>query len=139
MTIFSIIIKQIQYNLIDLFSPASAALQAAASNSYNWEKFFEALQQNYETPTLIWNEALRHEMVFAIGQELAAVDQIKESNPGKKFTWNCEEFTIKYMSIANELKVGEYYINIFLKRLPNVMVSRKILRKFFEFLELCYP
>lgn len=43
-------------------------------------------------------------------------------NPNKKYTWNYEEFTIKYMSIANELKVGNYYINILLKRLPNVTV-----------------
>jgi DnaJ family protein C protein 13 len=101
---------------------------------YAWEKFFECLQQNYETPTLIWNGSLRYELIFAIGQELAEFDKEKvftsnknhthgqEMNPNKKYIWNFEEFTIKYMSIANELKVGNYYINILLKRLPNVTV-----------------
>lgn len=48
-----------------------------ANTGYAWEKFFECLQQNYETPTLIWNGSLRYELVFAIGQELAEFDKEK--------------------------------------------------------------
>lgn len=41
----------------------------------------------------------------------------------KKFTWNHEEFVVKYHCLANEIKVGDYYITMILKGLPNPKVG----------------
>jgi hypothetical protein len=44
------------------------------ATNFSWEKFYECLQQNYETPTLMWNETMRRELIFYIGEELNAYD-----------------------------------------------------------------
>lgn len=93
------------------------------SLSDQWEKFFQDVMDDYETPVLIWNELTRRELTFWIEEELLTFELEKRSHPKLKYIWNYEEFTVTFNCIANELKVGPYYINVILKNLPNCKVD----------------
>eukprot|EP01114_Cavostelium_apophysatum_P012560 TRINITY_DN2841_c0_g1_i1.p1 TRINITY_DN2841_c0_g1~~TRINITY_DN2841_c0_g1_i1.p1 ORF type:complete len:1582 (-),score=524.82 TRINITY_DN2841_c0_g1_i1:95-4840(-) len=91
--------------------------------SERWNNFFNNVMKDYETEELIWNELTRRELVFWIEEELLTFEMEKKLHPTLKYTWNYEEFTVNYNCIANELKIGDYYISIILRKIPDVKIN----------------
>ena len=98
-------------------------------NSEKWNHFFEHLHKNIESPDLIWNASTRAELIFCIREEINQYDREKAQElelsqaRGHRYVWNYEEFSVPYNCVANELKIGSYYINLLLKQIPNVQVE----------------
>eukprot|EP01116_Phalansterium_solitarium_P021560 TRINITY_DN675_c0_g1_i2.p1 TRINITY_DN675_c0_g1~~TRINITY_DN675_c0_g1_i2.p1 ORF type:complete len:866 (-),score=336.57 TRINITY_DN675_c0_g1_i2:174-2771(-) len=91
--------------------------QRHQSTAGRWEHFLEALEHGeIETPQLIWNKYMRNELMFYLGEELAAFQRDKERfRKLKQVAWNADGFRVQYQCIANELCIHGYYISLLVK------------------------
>ncbi|XP_055697619.1 dnaJ homolog subfamily C member 13 isoform X2 [Phlebotomus papatasi] len=82
----------------------------------NLPLFFYQFQQNHSMPNLIWNHKTREELRAALENELRQFSQDKDLSGNILVAWNYEEFEVQYQCLADEIKIGAYYIRLILER-----------------------
>lgn len=82
----------------------------------NLPLFFYQFQNNHSLPNLIWNHKTREELRIALENELRQFTTDRELAGNNFVAWNYEEFEVQYPSLANEIKIGDYYIRLLLER-----------------------
>ncbi|VDM97385.1 unnamed protein product [Thelazia callipaeda] len=85
-------------------------------NDINWKMFYFQFSKDHCKADLIWNETTREEFRRSIEDEIRILGQEKEisltSNP---ISWNHTEFQVRYPSLAEEVRIGDYYLRILLQ------------------------
>ena len=90
----------------------------------NWPMFYYQFIQDHARPDLIWNFKTREELRDALDAEIRNFNQSKElSSKNVIISWNHREFEVSYASIANEIKIGDYYLRLLLDEGENKDVS----------------
>ena len=82
----------------------------------NLPLFFYQFNKNHAIPNLIWNHKTREELKFALENELRQFTSDKDLAGNMLVAWNYEEFEVQYACLADEIKIGDYYIRLLLER-----------------------
>ncbi|KFB50438.1 AGAP005771-PA-like protein [Anopheles sinensis] len=82
----------------------------------NLPLFFYQFGKNHAMPNLIWNLKTREELRAALENELRQFTADKDLAGNMLVAWNYDEFEVQYACIADELKIGDYYIRLLLER-----------------------
>lgn len=82
----------------------------------NLPLFFYQFQNNHSLPNLIWNHKTREELRSALDNELRQFVSDKDLSGNILVAWNYEEFEVQYNCLADEIKIGDYYIRLLLER-----------------------
>lgn len=85
-------------------------------SNVNWKMFSYHFAKDYSKADLIWNEKTREEFRRSIEDELRLLEQEKElSAADVPVSWNHTEFQTRYASLADEVKIGDYYLRLLLQ------------------------
>ncbi|PAV78254.1 hypothetical protein WR25_17655 isoform D [Diploscapter pachys] len=85
-------------------------------NNVNWKLFAYEFQRDHAKADLMWNEKTREEFRHAIESELRALISEKEQSPSDMpISWNHTEFQVRYPSLQEEVKIGDYYLRLLLQ------------------------
>lgn len=104
----------------------------------NWDMFYYQFYQDHAKPDLIWNLKTREELksvienelrLFLTDRELAAKDAL--------ISWNYYEFEVSYKSLADEIKIGDYFLRLLLEDSGNLITKIQI-RSPYHFLSDLY-
>ncbi|KAF7993906.1 hypothetical protein HCN44_011175 [Aphidius gifuensis] len=82
----------------------------------NWKLFYYKLNQDHSMPNLIWNHKTREELRTALENEIRAFTADKDLSGGTLISWNHREFEVQYQCLADEVKIGDYYLRILLEK-----------------------
>jgi len=83
--------------------------------SANWPMFHYQFSQDHAKPDLIWNFKTREELRDSLENEIRNFNQSKDlSSKNVIISWNHREFEVQYSSIADEIKIGDYYLRLLL-------------------------
>ncbi|CAI5438006.1 unnamed protein product [Caenorhabditis angaria] len=81
----------------------------------NWKLFAYQFSKDHSQADLIWNEKTREEFRHAVDNETRALASEKEQAPtGLPIAWNHTEFQVRYSSLQDEIKIGDYYLRLLL-------------------------
>ena len=80
----------------------------------NWPLFYYFFDQDHSKPDLIWNYKTRQELKDGLETEIQAFLQDRELCGGTLISWNHTEFQIIYHSLADEIKIGDYFLRLLL-------------------------
>lgn len=81
----------------------------------NWRLFAYQFSKDHSQADLIWNEKTREEFRHSMENEERALASEKEQAPtGLPIAWNHTEFQIRYPSLLEEIKIGDYYLRLLL-------------------------
>lgn len=83
---------------------------------FNLPLFFYQFTKNHTLPNLIWNHKTREELRMALENELRQFQADKDLSGNLLVAWNYDEFQVSYPSLADEIKIGDYYIRLLLER-----------------------
>ena len=83
-------------------------------SSMNWPLFYYHFDQDHAKPDLIWNFKTRQELKDALENEIQAFLQDRELCGGTLISWNHTEFQVVYPSLADEIKIGDYFLRLLL-------------------------
>ncbi|KAK6107132.1 DnaJ domain family protein [Brugia pahangi] len=82
----------------------------------NWKLFCFQFTKDHCKANLIWNETTREEFRRSIEDEMRILEQEKELvSTNVPISWNHTEFQVRYPSLADEVKIGDYYLRILLQ------------------------
>lgn len=104
----------------------------------NWDMFYYQFYQDHAKPDLIWNLKTREELksvienelrLFMTDRELAAKDAL--------ISWNYYEFEVVYKSLADEIKIGDYFLRLLLED-SNQLIDKIQIRSPYHFLSDLY-
>ncbi|ETN81938.1 hypothetical protein NECAME_00289 [Necator americanus] len=85
-------------------------------NSVNWKLFAYQFGRDHSQADLLWNEKTREEFRLSIEGELRALQNEKEqASADTPISWNHTEFQIRYSSLQDEVKIGDYYLRLLLQ------------------------
>ncbi|KHJ80981.1 hypothetical protein OESDEN_19338 [Oesophagostomum dentatum] len=85
-------------------------------SSVNWKLFAYQFGRDHSQADLLWNEKTREEFRLAIEGELRALQNEKEQAASDvPISWNHTEFMIRYPSLQDEVKIGDYYLRLLLQ------------------------
>lgn len=87
----------------------------------NWEMFYYQFYQDHCKPDLIWNLNTRQELKHAIKKELDTFESDRNKALGSLISWNNREFKISYETLADEKKIGDYFLRLLLKDSENLL------------------
>lgn len=82
----------------------------------NLPLFFYQFQKDQNMPNLIWNHKTREELRSSLENELRQFSSDKELSGNTLVAWNYEEFEVQYNCLADEIKIGDYYIMLILEK-----------------------
>ncbi|XP_014205201.1 dnaJ homolog subfamily C member 13 isoform X1 [Copidosoma floridanum] len=82
----------------------------------NWKLFYYKFSQDHELPNLIWNHKTREELRTALENEIRAFSSDKDLSGGTLIAWNHREFEVQYQCLADEVKIGDYYLRLLLEK-----------------------
>lgn len=82
---------------------------------FNLQLFFYNFHKNHNMPNLIWNHKTREELRAALENELRQFQSDKDLSGNLLVAWNFEEFEVKYNCLADEIKIGDFYIRLLLE------------------------
>ncbi|XP_050073180.1 dnaJ homolog subfamily C member 13 [Anopheles maculipalpis] len=82
----------------------------------NLPLFFYQFGKTHAMPNLIWNHKTREELRSALENELRQFTADKDLAGGMLVAWNYDEFEVQYQCLADEIKIGDYYIRLLLER-----------------------
>lgn len=82
----------------------------------NLPLFFYQFNKNHAMPNLIWNLKTREELRAALENEIRQFNADKDLAGSMLVAWNYEEFEVHYQCLADEIKIGDYYIRLLLER-----------------------
>lgn len=86
-----------------------------ADTVFNLPLFFYSFHKNHNMPNLIWNHKTREELRAALENELRQFQADKDLSGNLLVAWNFEEFEVKYNCLADEIKIGDFYIRLLLE------------------------
>lgn len=81
----------------------------------NWKLFYYKFNLDHAKPNLIWNYKTREELREALENEIRAFQIDKDLGNKAVISWNHEEFEVAYKSLADEIKIGDYYLRLLLE------------------------
>lgn len=82
----------------------------------NLPLFFYQFQKDQNMPNLIWNHKTREELRSSLENELRQFSSDKDLSGNTMVAWNYEEFEVQYNCLADEIKIGDYYIMLILEK-----------------------
>lgn len=103
----------------------------------NWDMFYYQFYQDHSKPDLIWNLKTREELramienelrLFSTDRELAAKEAV--------ISWNYLEFEVSYKSLADEIKIGDYFLRLLLEDSDNLLNNVNIKSPYHFFSDL---
>ena len=101
--------------------PSPGPLVPASCATSLWSYLFDMIAVDFFEPTFIWDARTRAELSSRLQAEMDAFSTAKANAPqGTGIRWNSEEFDVEYTSLASELRVGHYYLDAILERIPDV-------------------
>ena len=81
----------------------------------NWPLFYYMFSQDHAKPNLIWNIKTRQELKDSLETEIQSFLQDRELSAGNLISWNYNEFEVAYNSLADEIKIGDYFLRLLLE------------------------
>eukprot|EP00795_Rhopilema_esculentum_P013369 gene13369-4225_t len=81
----------------------------------NWDLFYYQFQRDHSNPLLIWNAKTRDELRDALDAEMRAFDMDKDLSGNRLISWNHQEFEVQYQCLAEEIRIGDYYLRVLLE------------------------
>ncbi|KAM8967651.1 dnaJ homolog subfamily C member 13 isoform 1-T1 [Pelodytes ibericus] len=85
----------------------------------NWELFYYRFHQDHARSNLIWNFKTREELRDSLENEMRAFNVDRELGSSTVISWNHNEFEVKYECLAEEIKIGDYYLRLLLEEDEN--------------------
>lgn len=81
----------------------------------NWPLFYYQFNQDHSKPNLLWNYKTREELRESLENEMRAFTVDKELGATFIVGWNHAEFEVPYVCLAEEIKIGDYYLRLLLE------------------------
>jgi DnaJ family protein C protein 13 len=104
----------------------------------NWDMFYYQFYQDHCKPDLIWNLKTREELKTMIENELRQFMTDRElAAKHTLISWNYHEFEVNYKSLADEIKIGDYFLRLLLEDSDKLM-QRIQIKSPFHFLSDLY-
>lgn len=104
----------------------------------NWDMFYYQFYQDHWKPDLIWNLKTREELKIVIENELRQFTTDRELAAKQALiSWNYYEFEVSYKSLADEIKIGDYFLRLLLEGSDNLIQKIQI-KSPFHFLSDLY-
>ncbi|XP_046397209.1 dnaJ homolog subfamily C member 13 [Ischnura elegans] len=85
----------------------------------NWPLFYFQFGRDHALPNLIWNHKTRDELRDALDNEVksfVADREVASSGGTLSVSWNHAEFEVTYQCLADEIRIGDYYLRLLLER-----------------------
>ncbi|KAK2150998.1 hypothetical protein LSH36_380g05005 [Paralvinella palmiformis] len=102
----------------------------------NWKLFYYHFNKDHSIPNLIWNFKTREELRNALEDEIRAFHVDKDLSTTYEISWNHQEFEVPYPSLAEEIKIGDYYLRLLLEEEESEEYSA--IKKSYEFFNDLY-
>ncbi|XP_066249736.1 dnaJ homolog subfamily C member 13 [Euwallacea similis] len=102
----------------------------------NWSFFYYNFSHDHALPNLIWNHKTREELRAALENEIRTFSSDKDLAGNALVAWNHQEFELNYQCLADEVKIGDYYLRLLLEMDENNDDSP--IRKSYEFFNDLY-
>ncbi|XP_053322304.1 dnaJ homolog subfamily C member 13 [Spea bombifrons] len=102
----------------------------------NWELFYYRFHQDHARWDLIWNFKTREELRDSLEAEMRAFNVDRELGSSTVISWNHHEFEVKYECLADEIKIGDYYLRLLLEEDDNEDTGA--IKQSFEFFNELY-
>ncbi|CAG9859086.1 unnamed protein product [Phyllotreta striolata] len=80
----------------------------------NWLLFYWNFNRDHALPNLIWNHKTREELRSALEAEVRNFASDRELAGHALVAWNYQEFEVNYACLADEVKIGDYYLRLLL-------------------------
>lgn len=103
----------------------------------NWDMFYYQFYQDHCKPDLIWNLNTREELKDAIKKELDTFNSDQDLAGGSLISWNYYEFEVSYRTLADEIRIGDYFLRLLLEDSEN-LINKIQIRSPFHFLSDLY-
>ena len=104
----------------------------------NWDMFYYQFYQDHWKPDLIWNLKTREELKMVIENELRQFMTDRELAAKQALiSWNYYEFEVSYKSLADEIKIGDYFLRLLLEDSGN-LIGKIQIKSPFHFLSDLY-
>jgi len=84
-------------------------------SSANWPLFYYHFNKDHAKSNLIWNYKTREELREGLEGEIAAFKQARELSGNAVISWNHHEFRVDFVSLAEEIKIGQYFLRLLLE------------------------
>ncbi|XP_060515817.1 dnaJ homolog subfamily C member 13 [Cylas formicarius] len=81
----------------------------------NWPLFYWNFSQDHALPNLIWNHKTREELRCALENEIRMFANDRDLAGNALVAWNHQEFELDYQCLADEVKIGDYYLRLLLE------------------------
>ncbi|XP_030387822.1 dnaJ homolog subfamily C member 13 isoform X2 [Scaptodrosophila lebanonensis] len=78
--------------------------------------FFYNFAKDHSLPNLIWNHKTREELRMCLENELRQFLNDRDLAGQMIVAWNYQEFEVSYQCLADEIKIGDYYIRLILEK-----------------------
>ncbi|KAK7873572.1 hypothetical protein R5R35_009276 [Gryllus longicercus] len=85
----------------------------------NWQLFYFKFNEDHALPNLIWNHKTREELRDALENEIRAFNSDRDLSGNALVAWNHHEFEVHYICLADEVRIGEYYLRLLLEKEDN--------------------
>ncbi|XP_078519994.1 dnaJ homolog subfamily C member 13 isoform X1 [Lissotriton helveticus] len=85
----------------------------------NWDLFYYRFHQDHARSNLIWNFKTREELRDTLETEMRAFNIDRELGSNSVISWNHHEFEVRYECLADEIKIGDYYLRLLLEEDEN--------------------
>jgi len=82
----------------------------------NLPYFFYNFAKDHSLPNLIWNHKTREELRMCLENELRQFLNDRDLAGQMIVAWNYQEFEVGYQCLAEEIKIGDYYIRLILEK-----------------------
>lgn len=82
----------------------------------NLPLFYYQFLQDHNMPNLIWNHKTREELRSCLENELRQFTSDKDLSGNMLVAWNYDEFEVNYQCLADEIRIGDYYIRLILEK-----------------------
>ncbi|XP_019866686.2 dnaJ homolog subfamily C member 13 [Aethina tumida] len=102
----------------------------------NWPLFYFQFNQDHALPNLIWNHKTREELRSALDNEVRNFASDRELAGSALVAWNHQEFEVNYQCLADEVKIGDYYLRLLLEM--DATNDDSPIRKTYEFFNDLY-
>lgn len=99
----------------------------------NWPLFYYYFNKDHSKPNLIWNYKTREELKESLENEMRAFNVDRELTASMTIAWNHSEFEVEYKCLAEEIRIGDYYLRLLLEEDENESTAEtSIIKKSFE-------
>ncbi|GIY06445.1 dnaJ homolog subfamily C member 13 [Caerostris darwini] len=104
----------------------------------NWSMFYYHFNQDHIKPDLIWNYRTREELKDALEKEMRDFSSCRDLSRSITISWNHTEFEVHYNTLAEEIKIGDYYLRLLLEEDEKDTSGNSYIKKSYEFFNDLY-